>query len=153
MLAFENTVNIEVSIGEVFIFVSDQRNNPKWNYYILSVEQTNTCLGAGAEYLQVRKRDRQAYRITTLILDRCCVVQTLPGARPAVRRIIHFAGDEGHTTIRDRVELGIPLPKFLSSWLTAKSRRAVRHNLNCLKTLLETGEVVLIDGRTITIDG
>ncbi len=151
MLAFENTVTIARSKAEVFNFVTDQRNNPKWNYFILKVEKTNSIEGAGAEFLQVRKRDQQRMRIAELVRDQYCVVESLPGERPSVRRCLTFAGDEAETTIHDRVELRLPLPAFLSSMLTARPQKAVLHNLNCLKALMETGEVVLMDGRRVGI--
>lgn len=152
MLAFENTVTIRKPLSEVFRFVSDQRNNPKWNYYVSSVERTNDLLGSGAEYLQVRQGDMQRFRVVELVQDQRCVIETLPGERPAVRRCICFAGGDEQTTIRDRVELRLPLPGFLSSLLTARPKRAVRHNLQCLKSLLEHGEVVLLDGRIARTD-
>jgi uncharacterized membrane protein len=39
MLEFENTVYTDRPIGEVFAFLSDFENIPKWNYYVLEVRQ------------------------------------------------------------------------------------------------------------------
>lgn len=149
MLVFENKVTIEKPLDDVFSFVSDQRNNPKWNYFVLRVEHSNDLLGVGAEYLQVRKSDQQKVHIVDFEENRRLVIQTLPGERPSVKRELRFSGDGVNTTIHDRVELLVPLPMFLSRILTAKPRQAVRHNLECLKTLLECGHVVLKDGRTV----
>ena len=37
MLEFENTVYIDRPVDEVFAFLSDFENIPKWNYYVLEV--------------------------------------------------------------------------------------------------------------------
>ncbi len=37
MLEFENTIRIDRPIAEVFAFLSDLENIPKWNYYVLEV--------------------------------------------------------------------------------------------------------------------
>lgn len=153
MLTFENTVTIEKPLADVFSFVSDQRNNPKWNYFVLRVEHTNDRTGVGAEYLQIRKNDQQKLRVVSFDDNRRLVIQTLPGERPSVKRELRFSGDGAVTTIHDRVELMVPLPSFLSRILTSKPRQAVLHNLEFLKALLELGRVVLKDGRVVNYTG
>ncbi|SNT23961.1 hypothetical protein SAMN05421640_2883 [Ekhidna lutea] len=59
MLSITNSISIKKPLSEVFAFVSDQRNNPKWNYNIVNVKKTNEAEGVGAEYLQIRKSDKQ----------------------------------------------------------------------------------------------
>jgi hypothetical protein len=132
--------------------LSDQCNNPKWNYFVSRVERTNSLTGVGAEYLQIRKQDQQRYKVLQQVENQLCVIKTLPGERPAVTRIIRFDGNDEFTTIRDKVEIAFPLPAFLSGLFAARPRKAVLNNLMCLKTLLESGQVVLADGRMIRLD-
>ena len=39
VLEFENAVDVDRPIDEVFAFLSDFENIPKWNYYVLEVRQ------------------------------------------------------------------------------------------------------------------
>ena len=41
MLEFENTIRIDRPVGEVFAFLSDFENIPKWNYYVLEVQHAS----------------------------------------------------------------------------------------------------------------
>ncbi len=60
MLEFENTIRIDRPIGEVFAFLSDLENVPKWNYYVVEVTKlSNGPIGIGTIYHQVRKRETQ----------------------------------------------------------------------------------------------
>ncbi|MEM1404028.1 MAG: hypothetical protein AAGG55_11900 [Pseudomonadota bacterium] len=151
MLTFENQVTISRPLPEVFEFVVDSRNNPKWNYFVLQVERCNDVIGVGAEYLQTRKSDQQKFRVVEFIINEYCAIQTLPGERPAVKRALRFSGDQSITTVQDRVELHVPLPEFLSPVLTARTKSAVMKNLRCLAELLEKGFVILEDGRTVRL--
>ena len=62
MLEFENIVYIDRPIGEVFAFLSDFENIPKWNYYVLDVRQrSESPIGVGTTYHQVRKTDNRCF--------------------------------------------------------------------------------------------
>ena len=39
MMEFENTIVIKKPIKEVFAFISNFENIPKWNYYVLEVKK------------------------------------------------------------------------------------------------------------------
>jgi len=61
VLEFENTICIDRPIDEVFAYLSDF-NIPKWNYYVLEVRQlSETPIGIGTTYQQVRKTDEQRF--------------------------------------------------------------------------------------------
>lgn len=149
MVAFTNSITIDKPLAEVFAFVSDQRNNPKWNYYVMSVEKINDVNGVGAEYLQTRKRDKQRFGVVVHKVNERLVIQSLPGQRLAVRRQLMFEGDEKSTTIHDQIGFKMPLPGFLAKLFLKGPQKAVKQNLEKLKQLLETGHVVLQDGREI----
>ncbi|WP_421764725.1 hypothetical protein [Ekhidna sp.] len=149
MLSISNTISIDKPLSEVFAFVSDQRNNPKWNYYVMSVEKTNEIEGVGAEYLQTRKSDEQKFGVVVFKVNKRLVIQSIPGQRLKVRRELIFKGNEKQTIIYDQIDFKVPLPKFLSSLILKGPRNGVKQNLAKLKQLLETGHVVLQDGREV----
>ena len=148
MLEFENTIRIDRPIAEVFAFLSDLENIPKWNYYVLEVTKfSNGPIGIGTMYHQVRKTDEQDFRITELDQNHKMVVKTLPQSSPSLEMRFTLY-EEGNTTrIRDewRLDSGWPAPL---EWLGAgRIKSAVAENLTKLKELLEEGQVVLQDGR------
>jgi hypothetical protein len=60
VLEFENTIPIDRPIDEVFAFLSDFENIPKWNYYVLEVRQlSESPIGIGTTYHQERKTRAQ----------------------------------------------------------------------------------------------
>ena len=150
MLSFKNSISIEKPLQEVFEFVSDPVNNTKWNYFLTRVEKINNQEGRGAEYLQFRKTDQQKFSIHEYKSNELVVLQTLPGERPSVNRRMVFVGDEKQCTIHDQMVFRVPLPRLFSRLLLGGPRKAVRQNLEKLKTLLETGQVILQDGQHST---
>ena len=150
MLSFKNTIRIERPLYEVFKFVSDQRNNPKWNYYVTHVEKLDDLVGGGTEYLQTRKTDQQKFKVVEYRINELIVVQTLPGERPSVKRTMMFEGDDQQSVIYDQMEFNLPLPKFLSGMILRGPQKAVNENLGKLKILMETGHVVLQNGESST---
>ena len=78
MLEFENTIHIHRSLAEIFAFLSDFENIPKWNYYVLEVRQLSEGpTGKGTTYHQVRKTDQQDFRIIEFEPDHTVAVKTL----------------------------------------------------------------------------
>jgi carbon monoxide dehydrogenase subunit G len=148
MLEFENTIRVDRPIAEVFAFLSDLENMPKWNYYVLKVTRLSSGpIGVGTIYHQVRKTDEQDLRITELDQNHKMVVNTLPPSSLSLEMTLTLY-DEGNTTrIRDgwRLDLGWPAP--LEWFGTGRIKSAVAENLTKLKELLEEGQVVLQDGR------
>ncbi len=60
MLHFQNQVQIDRPVEDVFPFATAPENFPKWNYYVQSVTRTSPGNGGvGAEYHQVRREDAQ----------------------------------------------------------------------------------------------
>jgi carbon monoxide dehydrogenase subunit G len=148
MLEFENTIRVDRPIAEVFAFLSDLENIPKWNYYVLEVTKlSNGPIGVGTIYHQVRKTDEQDLRITELDQNHKMVVNTLPPSSLSLEMTLTLY-DEGNTTrIRDgwRLDSGWPAP--LEWFGTGRIKSAVAENLTKLKELLEEGQVILQDGR------
>src|SRR5215203_3191039 len=154
MLEFENTVYIDRPIGEVFAFLSDFENIPKWNYYVLEVRQrSESPIGVGTTYHQVRKTDEQVFRITEFELNHMVVVKTLPQSSPSFERRFTLY-EEGNTSrIRDEWKLDTGRPAILERLALRRVKSATTENLAKLKKLLEEGRVVLQDGRQVTTYG
>ena len=152
MLEFENTVYIDRPIGEVFAYLSDFENIPKWNYYLLDVRQlSESPIGVGTTYHQVRKTDEQDFRITEFEPNHTVAVKTLPQSSPELEMRFSLY-EEGNTTrIRDEWKLDTGRPAILERLAGGRVKSAVAHNLAKLKELLEEGRVVLQDGRQVTV--
>ena len=97
MLEFENTIHIDRPVDEVFGLLSDFENIPKWNYYVLEVRQlSESPIGVGTTYHQVRKSDEQDFRIIEFEPNHTVAVKTLPHSSPSFER--KFTLYEGDTT-------------------------------------------------------
>jgi uncharacterized membrane protein len=154
MLEIKNTIRVGRSISEVFAFLMDLENIPKWNYYVLEVRKlTDGPIGIGTTYHQVRKIDEQDLRITELEQNHKVTVKTLPRSSPSLemRFILYEEGES--TCIRDEWKLDTGWPALFERLGTSRVKSAVAGNLTKLKELLEEGQVVLQDGRIATLSG
>ena len=151
MLEFENTIPIDRPMDEVFAFLSDFENIPKWNYYVLEVRQLSEHpIGIGTTYHQVRKTDEQDFRIIEFEPGYTVVVKTLPQSTPSFERKFTLYEEGDTTRIRDEWKLDTGRPAVLERLARGRVKTAVAENLAKLKELLEEGRVVLQDGREAT---
>ncbi len=147
MARFSNNLIIGRPINEVFRFVADFENMPKWNYYVVEVNKvTSGPIGVGTAFRQIRKTDTQRYKIVEFEPNRKVVVETLPPA-PALQMRFTFEPAGGGTRLTDEWELKGGLIGLFGSLAAGRVKTAVAENLAKLKQLLETGEVRLQDGR------
>jgi uncharacterized membrane protein len=148
MIRFENTVVINRPVEEVFEFVANFQNVPKWNYYVTDVRKlSDGPIEVGTTFHQVRKTDQQDYQVTEYEPGRKVVVQTLPGSTPQFEMRFMFEAQNGGTRLVDEWALDLgrnPLVELLGK---GRVKSAVAENLGKLKELLETGETRLQDGR------
>ena len=152
-MRFENEIDLSVARDDVFAFVADQRNIPKWNYYVLDVRQERGDGPAvGARYFQRRKTDSHHTAITGMAPGESLTVETVEGA-PVFRRNIEFRQTRRGTRLVDRWELTSGYPGVLELFAVRRIRRAVASNLEKLKQLLEEGTVELQDGRRVSVGG
>src|ERR671913_1916967 len=152
MLKFENTIRIDRPVDEVFAFLSDFENIPKWNYYVLEVRQlSESPIGVGTTYHQVRKTDEQDFRIIEFEPNHTVAMKTLPQSSPDLEMRFTLY-EEGNTTrTRDEWKLDTGRPALLEKLAGRRVKSAVAENLAKLKELLEEGRVVLQDGRQVTL--
>jgi uncharacterized membrane protein len=150
MLEFENTILVQRPVAEVFTFLSDFENLPKWNYYVLEVsKRSDGPAGVGTIYHQTRKTDEQDFRITELMKNHAVAIKTLPQSSPALEMRFTFYDEGSATLIRDEWKLDTGQPALLERLAVGKIKSAVAENLAKLKELLEEGRVVLQDGREV----
>ena len=144
MPEFENTIRIERPVEEVFAFLSDFENIPKWNYYVLEVRQlSENPIGVGTTYHQIRKTDEQDFRIIEFEPNHTVAVKTLPQSSPDLEMRFTLYEEGGTTRIRDEWKLDTGSPTILERLVRRRVKSAVAENLAKLKELLEEGRVVL----------
>jgi uncharacterized membrane protein len=152
MIDFENTIHIDRPTEEVFAFIADFENIPKWNYYVMSVKKTsNGPVGEGTRYHQIRKTDQQDFEITEYISGKRITVKTLPGSTPKFERRFDFEAVNGGVKIVDSWKLDTGRNPLIEKLGAFAIKSAVKENLGKLKDLLEAGQTQLQDGRTVTV--
>ena len=152
MIEFENVVEIDRPIGEVFGFLTNLENLPKWNYFVTKVQKISPGpAGVGARYHQERKSDSQELSIVEMETNRLLTLETVPPSKPELKRWMKFEGINGKTRLVDRWRLESGQPPLLQALARGKVRSAVKDNLLKLKELLEKGRVVLQDGSQVVL--
>jgi uncharacterized protein YndB with AHSA1/START domain len=138
---FENTVMIARPIEDVFAFLSDLENVPKWNYAIVETRKVSAGpVGVGTVYHQVRSvpsRSEERLEITAYTPPRKLALQ---GQLGPFRSRLFYALDatpEG-TRVTNTVEVELRGPgRLLARVAVPRVREAVAANLRKLKELLE----------------
>ena len=152
MLEFENTIHIDRPVDEVFGFLSDFENIPKWNYYVLEVRQlSESPIGVGTTYHQVRRSDEQDFQIIEFEPNHSLAVKTLPHSSPSFERKFTLYEEGDATRLRDQWKLDTGRPALLERLARGRVKSAVAENLAKLKELLEEDQVVLQDGRRVSL--
>lgn len=147
MATIRNEIFIRRPLEEVFDYISNFENMPKWNYYVQSVVRTTPGnRGLGATFHQVRRSDAQDYRIVEYQAPSLVAVATLPPERPLTMRF-SLSPAAGGTRLVDEwiIDAGWLTP--LASLARGRIGRAVATNLDKLRELLEADVTQLPDGR------
>jgi uncharacterized membrane protein len=150
MLHFKNKLEINRPVADVFSFISNFENMPKWNYFVLEVRKLSEgSIGLNTTFRQVRKTDTQEYKITEFEPNSRVTVETLPPYSKLVMRFtLEQANNNHNTLLTDEWELDTGKPAFVERLAGGNVKSAAAENLQKLKQLLETGKVTLQDGRT-----
>jgi len=152
MIRFENRITIDRPVEDVFKFIANFENVPKWNYFVTDVQSlSDGPVGVGTTFHQIRIKDRQDYRITEYSPNREVAVETLPGSTPAFERRFTFEARNGNTQLTDTWSLDLGLNPLVQKLGKGRVKAAVAENLTKLKELLEKGRTRLQDGRAISI--
>ena len=151
-MKFQNEIEIQASINDVFEFVADMRNMPKWNYFVTKVTQENgDGPESGARYYQTRKTDNQRYEMVHYEPVHSLTIKTIHGSSLTFERHLSFEVSPIGTRLIDEMTLRTGYPGILERLAVGRIRRAVGENLGKLKELLEHGQTQLQDGRDITL--
>jgi carbon monoxide dehydrogenase subunit G len=146
MASFENTVIIQRPVEEVFAFLADFENLPKWNDAIVETTKVSPGpVGVGTTYHQTRStptRSQERFQVTAFQPPRRLEVQGQIG--PFRARIGYLLEPSGSgTRLRNPVDLGSLGPLTVVAPLaTSRVKHAVAANLDTLKQLLSPGAAV-----------
>ena len=141
---FTNTVVIRRPPREVFRFLADLENIPKWNYAIVETAKTSQgAVGVGTTYRQVRSlpsRSEEAVEITEFVPDRRLAIRGGLGPLRGTLSYTLDAVDEG-TRLTNAADLeGRGVMRIAAPLAAGRIRQAVATNLGVLKDLLESPE-------------
>ena len=142
MEAFENTVTIRRPAEDVFAFLADFENVPRWNHAIESTTMSPGPVGVGSTYHQIRsepKRSEEGFEVTVFEPSRRLAVDGMIGPFHArVEYLLEPIG--GATKLTNTVELepASAVSKLLAPFARSRIKTAVAENLGVLKQLLES---------------
>jgi uncharacterized protein YndB with AHSA1/START domain len=142
VITFETEVRIEQPIEEVFAYVSDPLNFPRWNSAVEAVRQTSHRED-GVSSTFVMERELPSGRA----VNQLEVVATEPPREFAVRATTgptpfhyryRFSSRNGGTILQLAAEVDLGRAAFLGPVVRRAVRSGVDANLATLKTILET---------------
>jgi uncharacterized protein YndB with AHSA1/START domain len=138
---FENVVTIRRPVEDVFGFLSDFENVPKWNYAIVETRKISEGpVGVGTIYRQVRSvpgRSEESFEVTAFDPPRYLELQGQLGPFPSRLSYALNAVPE-ETRVTNSVELELRGPgRLLARVVVPRVRDAVAANLRKLKELLD----------------
>ena len=141
MATFENTAMIRRPIEEVFGFLSQFENDPKWNYAIVETRMVSEGpVGVGTIYRQVRSvpsRSEERFEVTVYNPPRYLEIRGQLGPFPSRLSYALDALPEG-TRVTNTVQLELRGPgRLLGRVAVPRVRDAVAANRRKLKELLE----------------
>ena len=138
---FENTVTIRNPIEQVFGFLSDFENIPRWNYAIVETHKISEGpVGVGTIYQQVRSvpsRSEERFEVTAYNPPHRLEIRGQLGPFPSRLSYALVTVPEG-TRVTNSAELELRGPgRLLGRVAVPRVRDAVAANLRKLKELLE----------------
>jgi hypothetical protein len=140
-MELSNTITIERSPHDVFVFVSDMENVPKWNYAIVETRRiSDGRVRVGTTYRQVRSlpsRSEETLQVIELDPDRRFAVHG--GLGPFEGTLTYeFEEIGGSTRLTNRADLEARgIMKLAAPIVSGRVREAFAANLGTLKQLLE----------------
>jgi carbon monoxide dehydrogenase subunit G len=143
MGSFENTVTIRRPVEDVFSFLADFENVPKWNDAIVETKKVSPGpVGLGTTYHQTRSVPRsgeEAFEVTVFEPPSRLEVQ---GEIGPFRARVRYALEptRSGTRLTNAVDLGSSgLLTLVAPLATSRVKHAVAANLDRLKQILDEG--------------
>jgi len=143
VITFDASVRIERPVEEVFAYVSDPENFPRWNSAVRTVRPTSAGeVAVGSTYAMTRDlptgRAENELEITAHEPPRAFAIRTLSGPTPFVYRYA-FSSSDGGTLLELDAEVELPGAAALMGPLARRAvKRGVDENFATLKAVLET---------------
>jgi carbon monoxide dehydrogenase subunit G len=143
-MRFSNTVTIKRRPSEVFAFLANFENVPRWNY---AISETRTIsageVGVGSRYRQTRTlpaRTEETFEVTAFEPDRRLSIEGAIGPfHGELTYVLEPVGDRTALTNTAILRASGPV-RLLASLAAPRVRSAVRANLETLKRTLEAGD-------------
>ena len=148
MLEFSNKLEIRRPIAEVFQFLSNFENMPKWNYFVVNVKKiSDGPVGINTAFRQKRKTDSQEYKIVEYEPKKRVAIEFQPpSVKLTMRFMLQTSHNDNDTLVVDEWKFDTGIPALFARIGATNVKAAVAENLK-LKQLLETGKTILQDGR------
>jgi uncharacterized protein YndB with AHSA1/START domain len=142
MVTNEKIITINRPIEEVFAYVGDAGNGPKWQSALVEASRmTEGPLGVGTQFKGVRKfmgrKMESVMQYTTYELNKKVVFTSDSGSMPFVQTFL-FEPAAGGTRLTARLELQTSgLMSLAKPMIASGVKREVDENFGILKDLLE----------------
>jgi uncharacterized protein YndB with AHSA1/START domain len=142
VIRFETSVRIERPIDDVFAYVSEPENFPRWNSAVQTVRKTSSGQNpVGATYAMTRQlpsgQAENDLEITAYKRPRAFAIRTLSGPTPFAYRYA-FSPSDGGTLVELDAEVELPAAVELVGPLARRAvKRGVDDNFARLKDTLE----------------
>jgi uncharacterized protein YndB with AHSA1/START domain len=144
MQTFENTVTIQRPADEVFAFLADFENIPRWNYAIEETKKASAGpVGVGTRYRQTRSvpgRSAEGFEVTVFEPARRLAIDGQIGPFQATISY-ELEARAAATRLVNTVELdpSQAMLRFAAPLATSRIKASVAQNLSKLKLVLEGG--------------
>jgi carbon monoxide dehydrogenase subunit G len=144
MASFENTVTIRRPVQDVFTFLADFENVPKWNHAIVETTKVSPGpVGVGTTYRQTRSApssSEEAFEVT--VYEPTSRLDVRGGLGPFTARVSYLLEPTGSgTRLTNAVDFeSSGLLTLVAPLATSRIKHAVAANLDTLKQLLEAGD-------------
>jgi uncharacterized membrane protein len=149
LLEFSNKLEIRRPIAEVFQFLSNFENMPKWNYFVVNVKKiSDGPVGINTAFRQKRKTDSQEYKIVEYEPKKRVAIEFQPpSVKLTMRFMLQTSHNDNDTLVVDEWRFDTGISALFARIGATNVKAAVAENLEKLKQLLETGKTILQDGR------
>jgi uncharacterized membrane protein len=142
MIDFETDVRIDSPIEEVFAYVADPLNLPRWNSAVQAVRKTSADQNAVASTYSMERELPSGRAVNELEVvasepPRTFAIRTTAGPTPFLYRY-RFSTENSETVIKLDAEVELPgAAAFLPQFAGRLVRKGVNNNLARLKEILE----------------
>ena len=143
MATFQNTVTIRRAVEDVFTFLADFENIPKWNYAIVETKKTSPgAVGVGTTYRQIRSiPDRREEGFEVTAFESASRLEVHGDIGPFIATISYLLTPIGDgTRLNNAVDLkpSSAVLRLFAPLAVSRVKASVAANLEKLKQVLET---------------